>query len=96
MRRAYVLTWLALMLLLGLTLGSSYIPMGAWNSAANMAISCAKLLLIALFFMHLRKSGALMRIAALVGIVWLGLLFGLSSADYATRVHAPAAWSAPR
>jgi len=38
----YVLTWLGLMALLALTFGSAYLPMGAWNSAANMAISCAK------------------------------------------------------
>ena len=42
----YVLTWLALMAFLALTLASSYLPMGAWNSVANLAISCAKALLI--------------------------------------------------
>ena len=43
--------------------------MGAWNSVANMAISVAKALLIALFFTHLRQAGALLRIAALTGLV---------------------------
>ncbi len=94
MRLAYVLTWLGLMVLLALTLGSSYIPMGPWNTAANMAISCAKGLLIAIFFMHLRQAGALLRIAAVTGLVWLALLLGLSWADYATRSVSPAPWSA--
>lgn len=96
MRLAYVLTWLALMVLLALTAGSSYIPMGPWNTIVNMGISCAKALLIAIFFMHLRHAGALLRIAAVAALVWLALLFGLSGTDYATRSVSPASWSAPR
>ena len=92
----YVFTWIALMLFLALTCASSYFPMGEWNTAANMAISCAKALLIAVFFMHLRDAGALLRIAALTGVVWLAILFGLSWSDYATRGIAPAPWSSPR
>jgi cytochrome c oxidase subunit 4 len=89
----YVLTWLALMALLALTFGSSYLPMGAWNSVANMAISCAKALLIAVFFMHLRQAGALLRLAACIGFLWLALLFGLSWTDFGTRTFSPAPWS---
>jgi cytochrome c oxidase subunit 4 len=92
----YFLTWLALMILLALTFGSSYIPMGPWNTVANTGISCVKALLIAIFFMHLRNAGALLRIAAFTGLVFLALLFGLSSADYVTRSVSPAPWSAPR
>ena len=89
-----VLTWIGLMLLLALTFGSSYVPLGAWNTAINMAVSCAKALLIALFFMELRGAGALLRLAAIVGVIWLALLFGLSGTDYATRANSPAPWSA--
>lgn len=91
----YVLTWLALMILLALTCASSYIPMGPWNTVINMGISCAKALLIAIFFMHLRNAGALLRIAAFTGLVFLAILFGLSWTDYATRSISPAAWAAP-
>ncbi len=38
---SYFLTWVGLMIFLAITLGSSYIPMGPWNTALNMAISCA-------------------------------------------------------
>jgi len=89
----YVLTWLALMALLALTLSSSYLSMGPWNSAANLAISCAKALLIAVFFMHLRQAGALLRLAACIGLLWLALLFGLSWTDLGTRASSPAPWS---
>ena len=91
----YVLTWIALMVFLALTCASSYVPMGEWNTVANTAISCAKALLIAVFFMHLRQAGALLRIAALAGLLWLALLFGISSTDYATRQISPAPWQHP-
>jgi cytochrome c oxidase subunit 4 len=90
----YFLTWLGLLAFLALTVASSYVPMGAWNSVANLAISCAKGLLIALFFMELKSAGALVRIAALVGLVWLGILFGLSWSDFGTRSVSPAPWLA--
>jgi hypothetical protein len=35
---SYFFTWLALMAFLALTLASSYIPMGPWNTAANMDV----------------------------------------------------------
>ena len=93
---SYVLTWIGLMVFLAFTLGSSYIPMGPWNTLINMGISCAKAILIAIFFMHLRHAGALLRIAALAGLLWLALLFGLSWSDFGTRTISPAPWSSPR
>ena len=92
----YFLTWLALMALLALTTASSYIPMGGWNAAANLGISAVKALLIALFFMHLRGAGALLRIAAVTGLLWLALLLGLSWTDLGTRTYAPAPIDARR
>src|SRR5690348_5344934 len=36
--KAYVLAWLGLMICLALTFGSSYIPLGPWNTVINTAI----------------------------------------------------------
>ena len=52
--------------------------------------------LIALFFMHLRGAAALLRIAAVTGLLWLALLFGLSGTDFGTRTSAPAPIDARR
>ena len=90
---SYLRTWIALMGLLALTVASSYLPLGAANTAANLAISGAKAILIALFFMHLRGAGALLRVAAVIGVLWLALLFGLGWSDFATRTISPAPWS---
>ncbi len=93
--RRSMLVWAALMVLLLLTFGSAYLKLGAWNSAINLAIAVAKALLVALFFMHLRRGSNLVRIFAVTALVTLALLFGLSHADYATRGIHWAPWQTP-
>ena len=98
MRSAYrrgVKIWVALIVLLLLTFGSSYVKLGAWNSVLNMGIAAAKALLVVLFFMHLRSAGTMLRIAAVIALVMLALLFGLSGTDYATRGLHRAPWQNP-
>jgi cytochrome c oxidase subunit 4 len=85
--------WLALLGLLAATAASAYVPMGEWNSVVNMAISSVKALLVAVFFMHLRHAGALLRLVGTAAVLWLALLFGLSWTDYATRNVSPAPWA---
>lgn len=94
--KRYLLVWLALMSLLALTCGSAFLRLGAWNSAINLIIATVKALLVALFFMHLRGGRSLPRIVALTALVTLGLLFGLSGADYMTRTIHWGPWQAPR
>lgn len=89
---SYFLTWIALLVLLAATATSSFIPLGGFNTALNLAIACAKALLVALIFMRLRRAGGLIRPVALIGLVMLVVLFGLSGTDYATRNKAPAPW----
>lgn len=88
------LVWLALLGLLAATAASAYLPMGPWNSVANMAISAVKALLVALFYMELRHSSLRPRLAVAMALFTLALLFSLSYTDYATRAHSPTAWSA--
>jgi len=94
--RAYVGVWIALLALLALTAGSAFVNLGAWNSVANLVIAAAKALLVAAFFMHLRRhASALVRVFAAAALFTLALLFALSGADYATRHIAPVPWSEP-
>jgi cytochrome c oxidase subunit 4 len=97
-RHAYrrsALVWVALIILLLLTFGSSYIKLGAWNSVLNFGIAIAKALLVAIFFMHLRKAQAMLRIVAATALFTLALLFALSHTDYATRVINRVPWQTP-
>lgn len=77
--------WLAVIALLGLSLGTSYIPMGGYNSIVCVTIGFIQALLVWTFFMRLRWSGVLVRVIALVGLLWILLLLGLSLTDYLTR-----------
>ena len=79
------LIWLALMLLLALTVGSAYIPLGIGNGLVNYGVAVTKAALVVVFFMHLDRSRALIRLAALAGLFWLVFLFSLSFGDYLTR-----------
>lgn len=77
--------WLALVALLGLSLGTSYLPLGGGNSVICIAIAFVQALLVWSFFMRLRWSGILVRLIAAAGVIWFLLLLGLSLTDYLTR-----------
>jgi cytochrome c oxidase subunit IV len=83
--RVYLGVWAALMALLAITVASSFAPLGAWNSVINLGVAALKAFLVAAFFMHLRSSTPLVRLVALVGVVWLSILLGLSLTDVLTR-----------
>lgn len=78
-------TWAGLMLLLALTLIYAYLPSAPIKPEIGLTIGIAKALLIALFFMQLRKSAGLVRLASMAGLIWASLLFILTFADLLTR-----------
>jgi cytochrome c oxidase subunit 4 len=83
--RPHLLPLAGLLLLLALTAASAFVRLGPGNLVVTMAISIAKMLLIACFFMELRKAGVLLRLAAFAGLTWLTIYLMLLLADYATR-----------
>lgn len=83
--RNLALTYVALMGLLALTLGSSYLNLGVVNILLNVGIAIIKTVLIMAVFMHLRVESAVVRTFAMVGFFWLMLLLVLSFSDYLTR-----------
>lgn len=98
MRREYkrfFWVWVGLMVLLALTFGSAYLPMGIWNSVTNLVIAIIKAALVALFFMQLRGARGAIRICAVIALFTLALLFAISTSDYATRVIHRAPWQTP-
>ena len=83
-RRA-VPVWLALVVLLGLTLILAYLPLGKFNVVAAIGIACAKALLVVLFFMHLKRPDPLLRLAGVASLLWLFFMFSLTLTDLLTR-----------
>lgn len=83
--RTPLLTWLALLLLLGATAYIAYIPLGNGNAVISLGIGAIKAALIGLFFMHLKRSSGTLWLASLTGFVFLFTLFLLTFGDYMTR-----------
>jgi len=90
--RAYALTWLALLALLALTFGVAHLRLGLFNPVASLAIATVKAVLVACVFMKLRGATPLVVLFAVVALVALAILLGLSGTDYATRAISPAPW----
>jgi cytochrome c oxidase subunit 4 len=88
--RSLVWAWIGLVLLLALTLGMAFVPLGAGNIAVALAIGAAKAAIVLLVFMELAPGHSLKLIFAGAGLFWLIILFGLSFTDYTTRTGFPA------
>jgi cytochrome c oxidase subunit IV len=80
------LIWVALMLLLLLTLALAYVPMGKLSPVTGVAIAGIKAVLVVLLFMELTNAKPLIRLAALSGVVFLAALFLLTLADVLSRL----------
>ncbi|TPK69583.1 caa(3)-type oxidase subunit IV [Mesorhizobium sp. B2-4-19] len=76
--RSLFFAYVGLLLLLALTVGSSFLDLGGFNSAINLAIAAAKTAVIALVFMHLAGKGLLPRLVVAAVGLWLAILFGLT------------------
>jgi cytochrome c oxidase subunit 4 len=85
----YFRVWVALLILLGLTTGLAYVPMGWFNTFSSVTIAFAKAVIIVLFFMHVKYKGRLVRVFVCAGLFWLAILFALSMGDYFTRSWLP-------
>ena len=83
--KTYAAVWIILLILTGATTAVAYVDLGAFSVVAALTIAVIKMLLVALFFMHLRHSTHLTRLVVAGGLIWLLILLALSFADFATR-----------
>jgi cytochrome c oxidase subunit 4 len=84
-RKGYTLVFLALMILLAVSLLAARLELGRWNTPVALAISAAKAVLVVLFFMHVYQSNRLTQLAAGAGLLWLTLLMLFTLSDYFSR-----------
>jgi caa(3)-type oxidase subunit IV len=80
-----IAAYLATLLLLGLNIGLSYLPISGYRVAAHLAIAVITALLIFLVFMRLRSSPHLAQAIASATILWVLILFGITFLDYTHR-----------
>lgn len=65
------------------------VNLGRWNFVAACVIAGLKAMLIMLYFMHLRNSTSLTRLAAVAGFCMLGIMFALTLGDFLSRGWLP-------
>lgn len=83
--RTYLVIWLSLMLLLFATLGLAELDLNPFNAVAAMTVAVIKMLLILLYFMHVKFSSRLTWIVAAAGFLWLAIMLTLTLTDYMAR-----------
>ena len=83
--RTYFLVFIALMIGTALTTGVAYIDLGRWNTVVALAIATTKMILVVLFFMHVKYASGLTRITIIAAFFWLGIMVTLTLSDILTR-----------
>lgn len=86
--RSYVIVFLALMAGTVLTVAAASVDLHWANTPVAMAIATVKAVLVILFFMHVIHSTRLTWVVIISAVLWLGVLFVLTFADYLTRAWA--------
>jgi cytochrome c oxidase subunit IV len=81
------LTWLALVALFAVSLGSAYLPLGAGNLALNLLIAIIMIGLLVIFLMDLKNAKTIIRVVAAAGLFWTIFMFALIFNDYLSRTY---------
>ncbi|MGC9224650.1 MAG: cytochrome C oxidase subunit IV family protein [Terracidiphilus sp.] len=93
--KIYIVILLALLAGTALTVLASYIDLGEWhiapgltlfwNPVVALAIATGKMLLVVLFFMHVKYSTKLTKLTVVSGLFMFLVLVGMTLSDYFTR-----------
>ena len=81
----YVKILVALLVATGVTTAVARVDLGAFSTVVALSIASMKMVLVALFFMHIRHSTKLTKLVVVGGLLWLAILLLLTMTDFATR-----------
>ncbi len=81
----YIIIFTSLMILTALTVLASTHNFGPGNTIIAVSIAVLKASLVILYFMHVRYSDNIVRIAVFAGFLWLGVMIVLTLSDYIGR-----------
>jgi cytochrome c oxidase subunit 4 len=79
--RTFVLVWIALLVLTGVTIMAARLHMGPWSMLTNILIASTKASLVLWFFMHLKYEGRLFKLLIFVPIITISIIIGLTFFD---------------
>jgi cytochrome c oxidase subunit IV len=83
--RVYLAIFALLMILTAVTVSVAFVDLGPYNTVVALVIAVTKMLLVVLYFMHVRFSSRLTWATVAAGFFWLALMLGLTLGDYLTR-----------
>src|SRR5271167_3302209 len=83
--QTYLLVFLALAAATVLTTAVAFVDLGSFSVVVALAIAICKMLLVVLFFMHVRHSTKLTKLVLLAGLLWFLILMGMTYTDFASR-----------
>ena len=81
----YALVFLALIAATVITTAVAFVDLGAFSVVVALAIAICKMLLVVLFFMHVRHSTKLTKLVLLGGVLWFFILIGMTYTDFGSR-----------
>lgn len=87
---AYLAALAVLIVLAAISFGISFLPLGAWETPAAMAIAVAKGFVVLMVFMHLLEQASINAVVMIIATAMVVLLISLVGLDIVTRVPPPA------
>ena len=81
----YMIIFVCLLVLTGVTDGASFIEMGVFNPIIALAIGVVKATLVVLFFMGVKYSTKLTKLTVFAGLFTFLVLIGMTLSDYISR-----------
>lgn len=84
-RKTYFSVFAALLVLTAVTVFVANINFGRMNDVVAMTIAVTKMMLVLLFFMHVRYSSRLIWVIVASMFFWLLILLSLTLTDYTSR-----------
>ncbi len=80
----YFKIYIALLVLLGATVGAAYLPLGRLAIVVALIIASVKAWLVVMYFMHLSHGALLTRLITIGSFIWLAILIVGVLMDYAS------------
>ena len=83
--KTYALVFIGLIIATVATTAVAFVDLGNFSVVVALVIAVTKMMLVALFFMHVRYSTKLTRLVIVGGLLWLAILLLLTLSDFFTR-----------
>jgi len=79
--KTFILAWIVLLVLTGVTIRAAQMRMGEWSMLANILIASTKASLVLWFFMHLKYERRIFKLLLFVPIITISIIIGLTFFD---------------